>query len=134
MTQSALPVQPIPAQSFEATLGTQDCTITLRQFATGLFMDLSVSGSQVIAGAYCNDRVNLVRRAYLGFSGALYFVDTSQQGQDPSYDGLGSRYLLIYEDTVGYTAAASSTSSPYGIPIATQGGALITTQGGVPIT
>lgn len=98
MTQQILPVQPIPAQTFEVTLGTQDCTITLRQLSTGLFMDLEVGGSPVVSGTYCNDRVNLVRRAYLGFSGALYFVDTMQQQNDPSYEGLGSRYLLVYED------------------------------------
>lgn len=98
MTQQALPVQPIPAQTFQATLGTQDCTITLTQRSTGLFIDLEVSGNPILSGIYCNDRVSLVRRAYLGFVGWLYFVDTTNQGVDPSYDGLGTRYILIYED------------------------------------
>lgn len=98
MTQQALPVQPLPAQTFQVTLGTQDCTITLTQRSTGLFIDLSVSGNAILSGVYCNDRVSLVRRAYLGFVGWLYFVDTTNAGEDPSYDGLGSRYLLIYED------------------------------------
>ena len=92
-----LPVQPLPIQTFDATLGNQNCTITLRQLATGLFIDLAVSGNPIISGVYCNDRVNLVRRKYLGFGGALYFVDTSGQGNDPSYTGLGTRYLLVYE-------------------------------------
>jgi hypothetical protein len=92
-----LPVQPDPAQTFDATLGNQDCEITLQQMSTGLFLSLSVAGAPIISGAYCNDRVNLVRRKYLGFGGALYFVDTANQGADPYYTGLGSRYLLVYE-------------------------------------
>ena len=55
-----------------------------------------IGGAQVIAGRYCNDRVGLVRQAYLGFTGWLYFVDT-QGGDDPYYTGLGSRYILVYE-------------------------------------
>lgn len=98
MTQYVIPVQAVPAQTFQITLGTQNCTITLRQLSTGLFLDLSVSGSPVVSGTYCNDRVNLVRRAYLGFSGSLYFVDTTHAGSDPSYDGLSTRYLCVYED------------------------------------
>lgn len=127
--EQILAIQPLPAQTFEETLGTQDCTITLRQLANkgavvdwtadssittdsptyttsgaqdssqsgGLFMDLSISGSPIISGKYCNDRVNLVRAVYLGFSGWLYFADTTGAGQDPYYTGLGSRYLLVYE-------------------------------------
>lgn len=96
MTQQVLPVQPLPAQTFEALLGAQDCEISLQQMATGLFATLSVSGSQIIAGRYCCDRVSWVRYAYLDFVGWLYFVDT-QGGNDPSYEGLGSRYILVYE-------------------------------------
>ena len=96
MTQQVLSLQPLPAQTFEVTLGGQDCEISLQQMATGLFASLNVSGVQVIAGRYCNDRVSLVRYAYLGFSGWLYFVD-AQGGNDPSYEGLGSRFILVYE-------------------------------------
>lgn len=96
MTQQVLPVQPQAAQTFEATLSGQDCTITLRQLALGLFIDLAVSGNPILSGRYCVDRVGLVRYAYLGFIGWLYFVDT-QDSSDPYYTGLGSRYLLVYE-------------------------------------
>lgn len=96
MTQQVIPLQALPAQTFEATLGTQDCEISLQQMATGLFASLSVSGAPVISGRYCNDRVGLVRQAYLGFAGWLYFVDT-QGDCDPYYEGLGTRYILVYE-------------------------------------
>lgn len=94
--QQVLPIQPLPAQTFEATLGGQNCAITLQQMVTGLFASISVTGSPIISGRYCNDRVGLVRQAYLGFIGWLYFVDT-QGGTDPNYAGLGSRYILVYE-------------------------------------
>ncbi len=97
MTQQVLPIQAVPAQTFQATLGTQNCQVTLQQMATGLFASLSISGNAVISGKYCNDRVNLIRQAYLGFKGWLYFVDSTGQGQDPNYADLGSRYLLVYE-------------------------------------
>jgi len=97
VTQQILPVQAVPAQTFQATLAGQNCVILLQQMALGLFISLSIAGNPIISGKYCNDRVNLIRQAYLGFKGWLYFVDSSGQGQDPSYAGLGSRYLLVYE-------------------------------------
>lgn len=151
--QQTLPIQPVPAQTFQALLGSQNCQITLQQMSTGLYASLSIAGNPIISGKYCNDRVNLIRQAYLGFEGWLYFVDTAPGstgesqpvtsgivqsppaptsswtadssitadsmtftadgggssvnvgeqlpsvplGLDPSYSGLGSRYLLVYE-------------------------------------
>ena len=97
MTQQVLPIQPVPSQTFQATLGTQNCSITLQQMSTGLFVSLSISGAPIISGKYANDRVNLIRQSYLGFVGWLYFVDSSGKGRDPDFSGLGSRYLLVYE-------------------------------------
>lgn len=95
-TQQVLPIQPLPSQTFEVTLGTQDCQITLQQMATGLFITLVVNGVLTLSSYYCNDRLGLVRRSYLGFVGWLYFVDT-QGTTDPFYEGLGTRFLLVYE-------------------------------------
>ena len=97
MTQQVLPVQALPSQTFQVQLGTQSCEIALQQMATGLFISLSIAGTPVISGKYCNDRVSLIRQRYLGFAGWLYFVDISGQGADPDYTGLGSRFLLVYE-------------------------------------
>jgi hypothetical protein len=97
VTQQVLPIQAVPAQTFQVTLGTQNCQVTIQQLGTGLYLSLSISGAVIISGKYCNDRVNLIRQAYLGFVGWLYFVDSSGEGLDPYYLGLGSRYLLVYE-------------------------------------
>jgi hypothetical protein len=150
VTQQTLPIQPLPAQTFQAALGDQNCQITLQQMSTGLFASLSIDGNLIISSRYCNDRVNLIRQAYLGFVGWLYFVDTAPGstgesqpitplapatvstwtadsdvitadsadatadgflgnapapvvsvplGLDPYYDGLGSRFILVYESS-----------------------------------
>jgi hypothetical protein len=154
VTQYTIPIQPLPAQTFQATLGTQNCQITLQQMSTGLFVSLSIDGEPIISGKYCNDRVNLIRQAYLGFDGWLYFVDTAPGstgetqpltgasapttpaistwtadsavvtadsadataddstsggstgaytsvplGLDPNWQGLGSRFILVYESS-----------------------------------
>jgi hypothetical protein len=145
--QQTLPIQPLPAQTFQATLGGQNCQITLQQRSTGLFASLWIDNNPIILSRYCNDRVNLVRQSYLGFDGYLYFIDTapgstgetqpitsganaamlwtadsdvvtadsdnftadgstsgagqqvvsSPLGLDPYYEGLGSRFILVYE-------------------------------------
>ncbi len=96
MTQQVIPVQSVPAQTFQVTLGGQNCQVSLQWMSTGLFITLSINGNPVISGRYCNDRVNLIRQKYLGFTGWLYFVD-SAGSSDPNYADLGSRYLLVYE-------------------------------------
>ena len=65
------------------------------QKATGLYLDLYVSGQLVIAGVLCRDRAYLLRQPYLGFFGDLVFVDY-EGTDDPQYVGLGSRWQLRY--------------------------------------
>lgn len=95
--QQIIPVQAVPAQTFQVQLGSQNCRITLNQFGNGLYFSLSINGVIIVSGRYCVDRVNIIRPAYLGFIGWIYFVDVTQAGQDPDYKGLGTRYLLVYE-------------------------------------
>ena len=90
-----IPITDAFAQTFAVALGGQDCTVTLRQRSTGLYMDLYVGGKLVIGGARCMNRVRTERQAYLGFTGDLVFVDT-QGTSDPSSPGLGSRFVLVY--------------------------------------
>jgi hypothetical protein len=97
MTQQILPIQPVGSQTFQATLGTQNCQITLQQMSTGLYASLSIDGTPIISGKRCVDRVNLIRQAYLGFTGFLYFVDSTNKQHNPHFSHLGSRYLLVYE-------------------------------------
>ena len=65
--------------------------------STGLYVTLYLAGNLIIAGKRAIDRVNLVRQLYLGFSGWIYFIDGSGQGKNPFYQGLGTRFSLVYE-------------------------------------
>lgn len=90
-----IPVQAVPAQILTATLTNQNCRLNIYQKTTGLFIDVYVNDALVIGGVICLNANVIVRDAYLGFAGDLAFVDT-QGSDDPSYTGLGSRFVLIY--------------------------------------
>ena len=97
-----VPLQSTPSQIVTITLGGQVCQIDVRTRRTGLFLDLYVGGALVIAGALCQDRNPIVRSVYLGFVGDLMFIDT-QGASDPTYDGIGSRYVLTYLTAADFT-------------------------------
>ncbi len=92
---NVIPCQPVASQAFRVTLAGQPCSIAVYQKSTGLFLDLSVNGVPLVQGVICRNRVLLVRQAYLQFIGDLAFVDT-EGAEDPSYTGLGARWLLCY--------------------------------------
>jgi hypothetical protein len=90
-----IPTTSVPAQSFNVALNGQACTIRITQKTTGLFLDVLVNNALIVGGVLCLDRTRIVRDAYLGFIGDLFFVDT-QGTSDPYYSDLGSQYLLLY--------------------------------------
>lgn len=90
-----IPLSAVANQTLSATLAGQDCTITFYQKSTGLYADVSVAGTPVVTCAWCRDRIRLIRHAYRVFIGDLAIIDT-QGLQDPTYDGLGDRYQLVY--------------------------------------
>jgi hypothetical protein len=90
-----VPVAAVPSQTLTVQLGAQSCRINIYEKATGLFVDLYVSDVAVITGALALNLNRLVRSAYLGFDGDLYFYDT-RGSSDPSFAGLGSRFVLLW--------------------------------------
>lgn len=92
-----IPLQAVPNQSVKAQLSNQPCKIVIRQTLYGVFLDLYVNEVLLVAGAICQDRNRLVRSAYIGFAGDLMFEDL-QGTEDPTADGLGSRFQLVYLD------------------------------------
>lgn len=92
-----IPIQAVPKQSVKAHLGNQSCKIVIHQNLYGLFLDLYVNEALLVAGVICQDRNRLVRSAYLGFAGDLMFEDL-RGTDDPTADGLGSRFQLVYLD------------------------------------
>lgn len=90
-----IPIQPVPSQITKVVLGTQNCQILIYQKPQGMFVDINANGADIVTGVLARDAVPLVCREYAGFSGNLVFIDTQGNG-DPVYDGLGSRYSLVY--------------------------------------
>lgn len=60
-----------------------------------LYMDLNVNGTQLFQCQPCFGQFLVRPDDYLGFDGAFMFVDT-QGWTDPTWEGLGTRYLLLY--------------------------------------
>ena len=90
-----VPLQAVPSQALTITLGGQAVQVNVYQKNTGLFCDVLVSNVAVVAGVICENLNRIVRDAYLGFIGDLIFMDT-QGSSDPTYQGLGVRFVLFY--------------------------------------
>jgi len=98
-----IPVQDVPAQTFDILLGGQQCTINIYQKSTGLYLDVSETGVPVVAGVACQNLNRIVRDEYLGFTGDLIWQDT-QGSSDPTSPGLGARYQLYYLEAADVAA------------------------------
>ena len=87
--------QDVPNQTLQVQLGAQAAGLNIYQLQYGLFMDVYVGTTLIIAGVICENLNRIVRDSYLGFSGDLAWYDT-QGESDPVYTGIGSRYQLVY--------------------------------------
>lgn len=92
----AIPLQPIPAQAFNVSLGDQPCRITLYQKGEHFYLDLAVNDVVVVQARMVLNSAWIVRYAYLGLVGDLVMFDTQGTNDSPTYDGLGARYQLYY--------------------------------------
>jgi hypothetical protein len=96
MTFQVIPITAVPSQNFTILLGTQNCALNIYQLSTGLYCDIVADQNTIVTAMICLNLVGLVREAYLGFSGQLFFYDT-EGADDPYYTGLGSRFQLVYQ-------------------------------------
>lgn len=90
-----IPLKSVPKQTFQIVLSNQLTQFNIYTTVGGLFIDVLVNNLPIMYGTICQDRNLIVRDRYLGFSGDIMFFDT-QGENDPTYDGLGSRYFLAY--------------------------------------
>lgn len=90
-----IPLSAVASQTFAIVLAQQNCTISVFQKSTGMFLDLLVSGAPVIRGVICLDAVRILQQTYQSFVGDLMFMDM-QGSDDPKYAGLGTRWVLMY--------------------------------------
>lgn len=98
-----IPLQATPAQIVSIQLNGQSATFNVYQKnpailtdCGSLYIDVSVGQRLIIAGVVCQNANRIVRDTYLGFVGDVAFIDTLEEGADPNYTGLGSRYILVY--------------------------------------
>lgn len=90
-----IPVQAIPNQQIQCQLAEQACTFNIYQQAFGLYVDVYVGQTLIIAGVIAENLNRIVRSLYLGFVGDLTFFDT-QGVENPVFDLLGTRFLFVY--------------------------------------
>lgn len=95
MATERIPLNPQPSQVLSVQLGGQSCRIDVRQRRTGVFVDLYVQDAPIALGMKAIDRKYMVRAAYTGFIGDLFFVDM-QGSSNPQFSGLGSRWQLAW--------------------------------------
>lgn len=88
-------LQPVPSQQLQVVLGGQNCQIAVYLKGENLFVDVNSNGVDISIAVIARDVIPLVPTTYLGFVGNLIFTDT-QGSSDPTFDGLGSRYQLVY--------------------------------------
>lgn len=88
-------LQPVPSQRLQIVLGGQNCQISVYERNGRVYLDLNSNGVDISIAVLARDAVPCVPIMYTGFQGNLIFADT-QGASDPTYDGIGSRYQLIY--------------------------------------
>lgn len=93
-----IPVQPVPAQTLGVILAGQNVQLFIAQVATGMYITIYLDNSTtpLLAGVICQNENRIVRNAYFGFVGDLWFIDNSGADDDPYYTGLGTRWSLAY--------------------------------------
>ena len=99
MANVIVPIQSLASQNLNTIINGQLICIDLYQRSTGLFMDVWLKNQRVVAGAICQNANPILHAPYLGLGGDFFFLDL-QGNSDPTYDALGSRYILIYADGI----------------------------------
>lgn len=95
-----IPLEAVPNQRLLAVLAGQNCTISVYQRGRRMYLDLAGDDKIVRQGAVCLPRVPLLGDVQQ-FAGQLFFVDMGAQPvrqEPPQWQGLGSRWKLIYLD------------------------------------
>ena len=90
-----IPLAAVPSQSLSFAVGGQGVSIAVYYRRYGLFADIFLGGSLLVAGVVCQNLCRLVRSSHLGFVGELTLFDT-QGAEDPAWEGLGGRFVLLY--------------------------------------
>jgi hypothetical protein len=100
MAYTIIPAQPVANQELSCILDGLLARITLTTTDYGLYADVLYNGVPVSSGQLCLDRTDINPNRYRGLPQFLGFADL--QGIDnPTFDGFGTRFLLIYGNPPG---------------------------------
>lgn len=100
MPYVVIPAQQVANQELSAILDGVTARITLTTTDYGLFADILYNDVPVANGRLCLDRTDINPDRYRGLPQFLGFADL-QGADDPTFDGFGTRFLLIYGDPPG---------------------------------
>lgn len=92
-----IPINAVAYQSVKVPLSGQSVQLDIQQRSTGLYMNIWLNNTMIMAGVLCQNKTWIVRKAYFGMPGDLTFVDTKGD-DDPNSSGLGDRFILYYQE------------------------------------
>lgn len=93
-----IPVKAIPNQRFNIVLNDQNCTVHLYQRGEYLYLDFIANERTIRTGTICLTDISLLQYPTPYFMGFLFFVDTKRMHKVPTFDELGTRFILCYSD------------------------------------
>lgn len=97
MAKYIISIDKLPNQSFDVEIDDKRCHFEFITKAFFMYVNISIDEVEKLNGIMCLNKVDMIKYKDAGLEGKLYFEDT-QGNLDPIYYGLGSRWILIYED------------------------------------
>ena len=91
-----------PRYSFSVALEEKDYQFSIHwnETDTAWYLDLKgITNTEDIKGIKLVTGPNLIKPYAILDMGALYMIDVKEEGLDPDYDNIGSRYLMYYVPT-----------------------------------
>lgn len=93
-----IPLAPIPHQIVSAVINGQVIQIEVRQAGSSVYTSSSIDGVQITQNLRAVNRGELFPWSTREAQTQIFWRDT-QGDADPRFDGLGTRWLLVFEST-----------------------------------
>ena len=90
-----IPLSAIPHQLVSVVIDDKAYEIEVRQCGSSLFVSVTIDGEQITSAVRAVNRGSITPWADYRVGTEIVWVDT-QGDADPQYDGLGTRWRLVY--------------------------------------
>lgn len=90
-----IPLRAVPGQMMLVVLGGQSCYLKILHRRGRMYCGLTIEREPVFDGMLVRDRLPLKQSRCQKFAGNLVFIDL-EGDSDPQWEGLGTRYRLVY--------------------------------------